>query len=155
MSVWGPSVKEVTWLSSRPFGVGTTREVVLLGNLRVHERFIRWDKGHGYSFAVYEASVPVFRRAAENYEVAPDGEGVVFTWTAALEPRSALSLLFKVFSSLLKAAFGRTAKDGQRHSPSTADSALRRRHRADSNGPVGRPRTSSVDALTLSILTRP
>ena len=69
------------WLSSRPFGVGTTREVVLLsGNLRVHERFIRWDKGDGYSFAVYEASVPVFRRAAENYEVAPDGEGVVFTW---------------------------------------------------------------------------
>ncbi len=56
VSVWGPSVKEVTWLSSRPFGVGTTRKVVLLGNLRVHERFIRWDKGHDYSFAVYEAT---------------------------------------------------------------------------------------------------
>ena len=76
VSVWGPSVKIVTWLSSRPFGVGTTREVVLLGNLRVHEYFIRWDKGHGI-LAVYEASVPVFRRAAENYEVAPDGEGAV------------------------------------------------------------------------------
>ena len=36
-----------------------------------------------------------------NYEVAPDGEGAVFTWTVALEPRSALSLPFKVFSPLL------------------------------------------------------
>ena len=26
---WGPTVKEVNWLSPRPFGVGTTREVVL------------------------------------------------------------------------------------------------------------------------------
>ena len=58
------------------------------GNLRVHERFIRWDKGHGYSFAVYEASVPVFRRTAENYEAA--GEGAVatplFEATAVEEP---------------------------------------------------------------------
>jgi Polyketide cyclase / dehydrase and lipid transport len=51
LSAWGSSVKELNWLSPRPFGVGTTREVVLApGLVRVHERYFRWDEGRGYSF---------------------------------------------------------------------------------------------------------
>jgi carbon monoxide dehydrogenase subunit G len=115
LAAWGPSVKEVTWLSPRPFGIGTTREVVLRGNLRVRERFIRWDEVHRYSFAVTEASLPAFRRVAENYVVEADGDGTRFTWTVAIEPKNALSLPFKALSPVLKAAFGRTAKDGERY----------------------------------------
>jgi uncharacterized protein YndB with AHSA1/START domain len=116
LAAWGPSVKQVNWLSPRPFGVDTTREVVLAGGApRVRERFIRWDEGRGYSFAVYEASVPVFRHFVEDYVVQADGDGTVFTWTIAIEPKRAFSLPFKVLSPILKVAFGRTASDGKRY----------------------------------------
>jgi uncharacterized protein YndB with AHSA1/START domain len=116
LAAWGRSVKQVNWISPRPFGVDTTREVVLPGGAsRVRERFIRWDEGRGYSFAVYEASVPVFRHFVEDYVVEADGDGTVFTWTIAIEPKSAFSLPFKVLSPVLKVAFGRTASDGKRY----------------------------------------
>ena len=112
---WGPSIKEVTWLSPRPFGVGTTREVALPGNLRVREGFIRWDEGSRYTFVVTDASMPALRRVAEDYVVEPDGDGALFRWTVAMEPRGALSFPFKVLSPAVKAAFGRAAKDGERY----------------------------------------
>src|ERR1700687_3551923 len=65
LAAWGPSVKEVNWLSPRPFGVDTTREVVLAGGARVHECFVRWGEGHGYSFAVSGGSVRVLLHLVE------------------------------------------------------------------------------------------
>jgi hypothetical protein len=116
LAAWGPSVKEVNWLTPRPFGVDTTREVVLAGGLaRVHERFFRWDEGRGYSFAVYEASVPLFRHFVEDYVVEPDGQASLFTWTVAIEPKGAFSLPAKILSPVFKAAFGRMAADGKRY----------------------------------------
>ena len=116
LASWGTSVKQVNWLSPRPFGVDTIREVVLAGGApRVRERFIRWDEGRGYSFAVYEASVPVFRHFVEDYVIETDGDNSVFTWTVAIEPKGAFALPFKVLSPVLKAAFGRTASDGKRY----------------------------------------
>jgi len=116
LAAWGPSVKRVEWLSARPFGVGTTREVVLAGGTpRFRERFIRWEEGHGYSFAVYEASVPLFRHFVEDYVVEPDGDGTLFTWKIAIEPKGALSVPFKLLAPVLKVAFGRMASDGKRY----------------------------------------
>jgi Polyketide cyclase / dehydrase and lipid transport len=116
LAAWGPSVKEVNWSSPRPFGVGTTREVVLIGGPRVQERFFRWDEGRCYSFEVLQANAPIFRRFAEDYVVEPDGgAGTLFTWTVAIEPKPAFALPFKALSPVLKAAFGRLAADGQRY----------------------------------------
>jgi hypothetical protein len=115
LAAWGTSVKEVNWLSPRPFGVDTTREVALTGGPRVHERFLRWDEANGCSFAVYEANIPMFRHFVEDYVLEADGDGTLFTWTIAIEPKSALALPFKVLSPVLKAAFGRTAADGRRY----------------------------------------
>ncbi|MET0900977.1 MAG: SRPBCC family protein [Mycobacterium sp.] len=113
---WGPSVQDVTWTSPRPFGVGTTREVVLpLGVSRVRENFFRWDEGRGYSFYVYETNAPLFRRFAEDYAVAPEGTGTLFTWTVAIEPKHALRLPFRVLAPVIKAGFGRMATDGQKY----------------------------------------
>jgi hypothetical protein len=119
LSAWSSTVSSVTWTSPRPFGVGTTREVVLAPGLaRVHERFFRWDEGHGYSFAAYEANLPVFKTFAEDYVVephGPDGVSTRFTWTVAIEPKSAFALPFKALGPVLKLAFGRMAADGERH----------------------------------------
>ncbi|MDT5125446.1 MAG: hypothetical protein QOG79_3403 [Mycobacterium sp.] len=116
LSAWGSSVKQLNWLSPRPFGIGTTREVVLApGAPRVRERFIRWDEGSGYSFVVYEASVPVFRHFVEDYVVEADGDNTLFTWTVAIEPKRAFAVPFKLLSPVLKVAFGRAASDGKKY----------------------------------------
>lgn len=116
LSAWSSTVSSLTWLTPRPFGVGSTREVALApGLIRVHERYFRWDEGQGNSFYVYEANLPVFRKFAENYVLAPDGDGTKYTWTVAIQPRSALTLPFKVLAPILGAAFGRMASDGEKY----------------------------------------
>lgn len=113
---WGSSVQSVTWTTPRPFGIGTTREVAMPGGLaRVREHFFRWDEGSGYSFYVYEANAPLFRRFAEDYTIAPDGTGTLFSWTVAIDPKSALRLPFHVLAPVVKAGFGRMAADGQKY----------------------------------------
>ena len=118
LAAWSATVSAVNWLSPHPFGVGTTREVVLAPGLtRVRERYFRWDDGRGYSFAVYEANLPVFKRFAEDYAVEPEGDGgsTRFTWTVAIEPTSAFAMPFKPLAPLLKLAFGKLAVDGERY----------------------------------------
>ena len=115
IAAWGPATKEVNWTSPRPFGVGTTREVVAPGGATMRERFFRWDEGSRHSFAAYESTLPLFRRFAEDYIVEPDGADTLFTWTLAIEPKGALALPFKVLAPAVKAAFGRIPSDGQRY----------------------------------------
>jgi uncharacterized protein YndB with AHSA1/START domain len=122
LAAWSSTVSSLTWLSDRPFGVGTTREVVLAPGLsRVHERFFRWDEGRGYSFEAYEANAPLFRRFAEDYvlEPADGGTNTRFDWTVAIEPKPALALPFKAIAPVLKVAFGKLAADGERYFAST------------------------------------
>lgn len=116
LSAWGPTISKVTWTTPRPFGLGSTREVVLAPGLtRVRERFFRWDEGRGYSFYVYEANAPLFRRFAEDYVLTPDGDGTRFVWTVAFEPKRALSIPFKFLVPVLRSGFGRVAADGRRY----------------------------------------
>ena len=113
---WGVGVKRLTWTSPRPFGVGTTREVVLpLGAMTVREKFFRWDEGKGYAFYVAEANRPGFVRFAEDYVIEPDGDGCVFTWTIALEPKPALRRVMRVAGPLNKLAFGSVPRAAKKH----------------------------------------
>ena len=84
LSASRPSVSSLTWLSPRPFGVGATRKSG--GPDSVHERFFRWDEGSRYSFCLYESQRPALRRFAEDYVIAPDGDGTRFNWTVAIDP---------------------------------------------------------------------
>jgi len=117
LAAWGPLVTDLKWLSPRPFGIGTERELVLAPGLsRVRERFFRWDEGRRYSFAAYQANSPLLRRFAEDYVVETDGgDGTLFSWTVGLEPKGPLSLPFRALNPVLKTAFGRMATDGQRY----------------------------------------
>jgi hypothetical protein len=113
---WGLGVKRLTWTSPRPFGVGTTREVVLpFGAMTVREQFFRWDEGKGYSFYVAETNRPVVERFAEDYAIEPDGNGSVFTWTIALEPKRALRPVMRVAGPLNKIAFGQVPRAAKKY----------------------------------------
>jgi polyketide cyclase/dehydrase/lipid transport protein len=115
LAAWGPMVKKVTWTSPRPFGVGTTRDVVAPGGSTMRERYFRWDEGSSHAFYVYESKLPIFKRFAENYVVEPDGAETLFTWTVAIEPKNAFRLPLKIMAPLVKAGFGRIPSGGQRY----------------------------------------
>jgi hypothetical protein len=105
----------VNWTSPRPFGVGTTRDVVAPGGSTMRERYFRWDEGSTHAFYVYESKLPIFRRFAEDYVVEPDGAETLFTWTVAIEPKNAFRLPLKVLAPVLKAGLGQIPSGGQRY----------------------------------------
>jgi len=108
---WGLGVQSLRWTSPRPFGVGTTREVVLpLKIMAVRERFIVWDEGSRYAFEVYEANRNFYRRFAENYVLEQRGSGARLTWTIAVEPRPKLKRLTDLGRPLNHLAFGQFAR---------------------------------------------
>jgi hypothetical protein len=111
----GPAIEEVKWTSPRPFGVGTTREVVAPGGSAVRERYFRWDEGRSHAFFVYESALPIFRRFAEDYVVEPDRAETLFTWTVAIEPKNAFRLPLTVLAPALNAGFGQIPSGGQKY----------------------------------------
>lgn len=83
------------YTSPRPFGVGTTRAVTVMGLLKLRERFFIWDDANRrHAFYVEQANVPVFRRFAEDYQVTPTRSGCRFTWRFAFEARTGIGLPF-------------------------------------------------------------
>ena len=121
LAPWSPLIRKVTWTSPRPFGVGTTREASLYGGGSVRERYFAWDEGHSHAFYVYESSLPIFRRFAEDYVVEPDGDGTLFTWVVAQEPKRAWAVPFKVIAPVMMAGFGRIPSGGQKYFAKRAD----------------------------------
>ena len=88
---WCRMLAGVTWTSPRPFGAGTTRTVRTLGSVLVlKEVYFRWEEGQRKSFYVSEATLPLFRRFAEDYLVqATSDSSCRFTWTVASEATAA------------------------------------------------------------------
>jgi hypothetical protein len=109
---WCRILQDVTWTSSRPYGVGTTRTVRSLRGLNViKEHFFRWEEGGRHSFYVVEATAPMFRRFAEDYLVEPTSDtSSRFTWTIAWEPQPAARLGNPVNRRILQTLFRDTRK---------------------------------------------
>lgn len=104
---------EITWLSPRPFGVGTKRQARLFGALlRVQEEYFIWEEGRRMAFFVTAVRPPAYRRSAEDYVVDPLGpDRCRFTWTLAFD----LTLLGKLNSPLSSAIIKRMFTDTHRH----------------------------------------
>lgn len=112
---WGMGIK-LRWTSPRPFGVGTTREVVMPMNLMtVRERFFLWDEGKRYAFYVESANRPIIRRFAEDYVVEKTDTGSLFTWTIAIEPQPKLRAVVAAGGPLNRLAFGQTARSAKKY----------------------------------------
>lgn len=83
------------YTSSRPFGVGTTREVTALHTIKLRERFFAWDDAaHHHSFYVEQCNLPVFKLFAEDYRVTPTSSGCRFEWRFAFEGNPKLGPMF-------------------------------------------------------------
>jgi hypothetical protein len=75
------------WTSPRPFGVGATKNITLLGLLTVKERYFLWEEGVRKAFYVSDASLPLFSAVAEDYVVESRGDAAsTLTWRVAIKP---------------------------------------------------------------------
>jgi hypothetical protein len=85
-TVWALPITGVQWTSPRPFGVGTTRTVHMMGGMIGVEEFIAWESGKRMAFCFTECSKPNVRAFAEDYEVEDKGDGTCSVrWKMALE----------------------------------------------------------------------
>ncbi|MDH3753254.1 MAG: SRPBCC family protein, partial [Acidimicrobiia bacterium] len=71
--VWLIPVEKVTWTSSAPFGVGTTRDIDGRAGT-ISEYFFDWEDGRRMSFYFSSGQVPLFAAFAEEYDVVPTAD---------------------------------------------------------------------------------
>ena len=77
---------KIRWTSPRPFSVGTTRHVSVLGTIHADEHFFLWEEGVRFAFHFTRSNLPLFRRFGEYYELEPTGPNSCrFTWKLAGE----------------------------------------------------------------------
>ena len=85
---WAGPIQEVVWTSPQPFGVGTTRDVHMSGDLIGYERFIAWEPGKRMAFTFVAASKDAVESFLEDYRVTDLGDGSCrVEWYMALETR--------------------------------------------------------------------
>ncbi|MFC7674089.1 SRPBCC family protein [Mycolicibacterium sp. GCM10028919] len=86
---WFEVVTEAGWISSAPHGVGSTRTVVMRGQVVATEEFIVWDADSHLVFRFNQCSNPRVRASAEEYRIEPTSRGCRLTWTVAQDPSDA------------------------------------------------------------------
>lgn len=109
---WCRALSGVTWTSPRPFGEGTTRTVrTPLGLVVLKEVYFRWEEGRRKSFYISQASLPLFRRFAEDYLVEETSPSSCrFTWTVASEAPPAARPGAPVNAAITRSLFADTRR---------------------------------------------
>jgi hypothetical protein len=81
-------IQKVEWTSPKPFGVGTTRTVHLMGNMNAFEEFVEWERGKRMAFTFVGCSKNATDKFIEDYRVIDLGDGrCKVQWYLAMEPR--------------------------------------------------------------------
>jgi hypothetical protein len=100
-----PVIRKVEWTSPRPFGVGTTRTVTVIGGVRLDEVFWAWKPGAQMGFAITAASNRAFQGLVELYDFLPLDDGrCTLRWEMGME----LSGPMRAVESRMPASLQRT-----------------------------------------------
>lgn len=85
---WAMPIQKVEWTSPRPFGVGTTRTVSMMGGMEGYEEFIAWEPGKRMAFTFVGSNKPATEKFLEDYRVEDLGDGSCkVQWYMAMETR--------------------------------------------------------------------
>ncbi|MGB5813345.1 MAG: SRPBCC family protein [Polyangiales bacterium] len=126
--VWVRAIKRVTWTSPKPFGVGTTRDVEILGGLVTHERFFAWERDREMGFTFVGTNKPAVIGLAEHYSVEPlPGDRSRLVWRVAYEPTRLMRPLSPCTRPLVRLLGARIMKGLERYVrtlPATGSSEL-------------------------------
>lgn len=89
-TVWAMPIQKVEWTSPRPFGVGTTRTVSMMGGMDGYEEFIAWEPGKRMAFTFVGCSKDSTDKFLEDYRVTDLSDGSCrVEWHMAMETRGA------------------------------------------------------------------
>jgi len=83
---WFPGVREASYTTPPPYGVGTIREANV-GGTRWVEEMIDWEHPTRWAWTVLRTSVPFARAQVELFEFLEAAGQTRVRWTLALEPR--------------------------------------------------------------------
>lgn len=84
---WAMPIKHVEWTSPKPFGLGTTRRVTMIGMMG-DEVFIAWDYPKRMAFCFTHSSQKLVETFAEDYQVEALANGKTrVQWTMAMTPQ--------------------------------------------------------------------
>lgn len=83
--VWFPGMRRCTWLTSPPHQIGSQRRVVV-GPLRLDERFVVWDRPRRWGFTFTGSNLPLADAGVEVVDLDPVGTATRVTYTMALAP---------------------------------------------------------------------
>ena len=87
-SVWAYPIQNVEWTSPKPFGVGTTRSVHMMGDMVGYEEFVAWEPGKRMAFTFVGCSKDATDKFLEDYRVTDLGDGSCrVEWYMAMETR--------------------------------------------------------------------
>ena len=83
---WFPGVREASYTTPPPYGVGTIREANV-GGTRWVEELIDWEYPTRWAWTVLRTSIPFAQAQVELFEFTEEAGGTRVRWTLALEPR--------------------------------------------------------------------
>lgn len=83
---WFPGVREASYTTPPPHGVGTIREANV-GGTRWVEEMIDWEHPTRWAWTVLRSSVPFAQAQVESFEFVEAAAQTRVRWTLALEPR--------------------------------------------------------------------
>ena len=112
---WLTALDDVTWTSSDPKGVGTTRTVTIGGNFIADEEFIVWEADRRMAFRFTTCSRAVFRAFAEDYRIVPTDNGCRLTWSVVARPRILPAPLLKIAAPILAVGLRRYLANLQKY----------------------------------------
>jgi len=83
---WFPGVRDASYTTPPPHGVGTIREANV-GGTRWVEEMIAWEDPTRWAWTVLRSSVPFAQAQVESFEFMEAAGQTRVRWTLALEPR--------------------------------------------------------------------
>ena len=106
-TVWALPIQNVEWTSPKPFGVGTTRTVSMMGGLVGEEEFIAWESGKRMAFRFARCSVGTIKAFAEDYTVTELGaDRCRVRWVMAMEPAGFSRVTMPLFAPIMRLSLG-------------------------------------------------
>jgi hypothetical protein len=98
---WATVITKVTWTSTEPRGVGTTRTVDMRGGIVGNEEFLAWEPFTRMAFRFNECSTRAVAAFAEDYRVEIIPGGCRLTWIMAQKPAGPARLAMFAVAPLL------------------------------------------------------
>lgn len=85
-TVWALPIQRVEWTSPKPYGVGTTRNVHMMGDMIGYEEFVEWERGKRMAFSFVGCSKDATSKFLEDYRVTDlDNGSCRVEWYMAME----------------------------------------------------------------------